>query len=134
MRSMMRPNRCRYGRNVRILASAILVALLWCAGCGSKPASQAQSAAQEQPEAQTVERVRSEAAKILKKEATQIDVAKPLVAQGADELDIVEIVMAVEEAFKVEIPDSAIDDSAAGGKTLTVQKLAQIVSAQRKSK
>ena len=134
MRSMMRPNHSRYRTNIRSLASAILVALLWCAGCGSKPASQAQSVAQEQPEAQMVERVRSEAAKILKKEGAQIDVAKPLVAQGADDLDIVEIVMAVEETFKVEIPDSAIDDNAAGGKTLTVQKLAQIISAQRKTK
>ena len=132
---MMRHNHHRIGTNMRILASAILVALLWCTGCGSKPASQAQPAAQDQPEVQTVERVRSESAKILGKEAAQIDVAKPLVAQGADDLDIVEIVMAVEEAFKVEIPDSAIDNNAAeGSKTLTVQKLAQIVSKQRKTK
>ena len=84
---------------------------------------------------QTVERVRSEVATILKKDLIQIDVAKPLVAQGADELEIVEIVMAVEEAFKVEIPDSAISEIIEEvSKTLTVQKLAEIVSTQQKTK
>ena len=85
--------------------------------------------------------MRSEVDTILKKDSAQIDVARPLVAQGADELDVVEIVMAVEEAFKVEIPDSAIGEtvrSPAGydvgelSKTLTVQKLAEIVTRQQK--
>lgn len=113
--------------NTRISTSATLVTLLLsfllCVGCGSKPA---------QP---TVDRVRSEVATILKKDAAQIDIAKPLVAQGADELDIVEIVMAVEEAFKVEIPDSAVGESVNEvSKTLTVQKLADIVAKQQKTK
>ena len=113
--------------NTRFKTSAILILLalsfLFCGGCGSQPAKQ------------TVDRVRSEVATILKKDAAQIDVTTPLVAQGAGELDIVEIVMAVEEAFKVEIPDSAIAQK--GGemsKTLTVQKLAEIVSRQQKVK
>jgi acyl carrier protein len=79
--------------------------------------------------------VRSEVATILKKDSAQIDVAKPLVAQGADELDIVEIVMAVEEAFKVQIPDSAVGENVGEvSKTLTVQKLAEIVVKQQKTK
>jgi acyl carrier protein len=79
--------------------------------------------------------VRSEVATILKKDPARIDIAKPLVAQGADELDIVEIVMAIEEAFEVEIPDSAIGESIGDvSKTLTVQKLAEIVSRQQKTK
>ena len=69
----------------RLDVSAILILLalsfLFCAGCGSQPAKQ------------TVDRVRSEVATILKKDAAQIDVTTPLVTQGADELDIVEIVM-----------------------------------------
>ena len=74
-------------------------------------------------------------ATILKKDSAQLDVAKPLVAQGADELDIVEIVMAVEEAFKVEIPDAAIGENVGEiSKALTIQKLAEIVSKQQKSK
>lgn len=60
---------------IRIFPLAFLVALLLFAGCGSHPAQQ------------TVERVRSEVAAILKKDAATIDVSKPLVAQGADELD-----------------------------------------------
>ncbi len=109
--------------NAGIFHSAILAVLLVCAGCGSRPTQQ------------TVDRVRSEVATILKKNSTQIDVAKPLVAQGADELDIVEIVMAVEEAFKVDIPDSAIGENVGeASKTLTVQKLAEIVSREQRTK
>jgi len=78
-----------------------------------------------------IDRIRAEVATILKKDSAQIDVTKPLVAQGADELDLVEIVMAVEEAFKIEIPDSAIGENVnEAGKTLTVVKLAEIVAKQ----
>jgi acyl carrier protein len=113
--------------NTRIIPSAVLAVLLstllFCGGCGSQNTQQ------------TVGRVRSEVATILKKDPAQIDVAKPLVAQGADELDIVEIVMAVEEAFKVEIPDSAIGKNVSEvSKTLTVHKIAEIVSRQQKAK
>jgi acyl carrier protein len=80
-----------------------------------------------------VDRVRAEVAAILKKKSSQIDVKEPLVAQGADELDIVEIVMAVEEAFNAEIPDSAIGEKVGeASKDLTVEKLAEIVSRQPK--
>jgi len=109
--------------NTRIFFSAIPAMLLFCAGCGSQPAQQ------------TVDRVRSEVATILKKDSAQVDVAKPLVAQGADELDVVEIVMAVEEAFRVQIPNSAIGENVGeASKTLTVQKLAEIVAKQQKTK
>ena len=107
--------------NTRILAFTTLAVILFCVGCGS------------QSDQHTVERIRSEVAKILNKDSAQIDVAKPLVAQGADELDIVEIVLAVEEAFEVEIPESAIgEDVGEVSKSLTVQNLAEIVSKQKK--
>ena len=78
---------------------------------------------------EVVEKIRVEVAKILKKD--QIDIRKPLGAQGADELDIVEIVMAVGEAFKVEIPDNAIGEKPDKiAKTLTIEKLAEIVTEQ----
>ena len=82
---------------------------------------------------------RTEITTILKQDSAEIDVGKPLGAQGADELDVVAIVMVVEEAFKVEIPNSAIGQtvrSTAGydvgerNKTLTVQKLAEVVTRQ----
>ena len=89
----------------------------------------------EQTPEKVVNRVRAEVATILKKDSAQIDVMKPLVVQGADELDLVEIVMAVEEAFKVEIPDSAIGENVSeASKTLTVAKLAEIVSTRLKMK
>lgn len=48
-----------------------------------------------------------------------------------DELDIVEIVMAVEKTFKVEIPDGAVGEKPEEiAKTLTIQKLADIVAGQ----
>jgi len=67
-----------------------------------------------------IEQIRQEVAKTLDKDRGQIDVREPLGAQGADELDTVEVLMAVEEAFEVEIPDVAA--------TLTVQKVADIVA------
>ena len=74
-----------------------------------------------------------EAVKILKKDVNQIDVAKPLMAQGADELDMVELVMAVEDALKLEIPDSALGDNVPEAqKTWPSEKLAEIVSARLK--
>ena len=95
-------------------------------GCGSKQQKQTQSSPQS-----PVERVRLEVAGILGKKAGDIDISKPLTEQGADELDIVEIVMALEEAFKVEIPDSAIGETVSEvSKTLTVEKLTEIVSKQ----
>jgi len=104
---------------------------LFLSGCGDS--KQNQPAQQEG--LSVVDRVRAEAASVLGKKADKIDVSKPLVAQGADELDIVEIVMAVEEAFKVEIPDSVIGEKIGEvSKTLTVEKLAEVVSKQKNIK
>ena len=111
-------------RIIPLTALAVLLSgLFFGGGCGSQISQQ------------TVDRVRSEVATILNKDKAQIDVAKPLAAQGADELDIVEIVMAVEEAFRVEIPDSALGENVSEiSKTLTVQRIAEIVSRQQKAK
>ena len=107
--------------NTRLFPLAVLAFILFCSGCGPQPSQQ------------TVDRVRSEVAEVLGKDPAQIDVVKPLVDQGADDLDIVEMVMAVEEAFNIELPDSAIGEkSGEVGKTLTVQKLAKIVSKLQK--
>ena len=110
-------------KNALSVFAALLLGLLIWGGCDSKPSQQ------------NLDRVRSEVATILKLDPAQVDVTKPLVAQGADELDIVEIVMAVEEAFKIEIPDRAIGENVSeASKTLTVQKLAEILSRQQKTK
>jgi acyl carrier protein len=97
------------------------VSALLPVGCGRSPLAQPQ----------TLERVREVVAKSLGRDISQIDPQKPLGSQGADELDVVEVVMAVEDALKVEVPDSAIGDKPAeAAKTLTVQKLAEIVAEQ----
>lgn len=57
-----------------------------------------------------VQRVRVELATILKKEPAKLRVDQPVTELGADELDVVEWVMAVEEAFRVAIPDEKISD------------------------
>jgi len=104
-----------------ILLTAAFVVSMAFVGCGRSAKAQPQLA----------ERVRQEVAKILKKDPSQIDIQKPLGIQGADELDIVEIVMAVEERFKVEIPDSALGQKSDKiSKDLTVQKLADIVATE----
>ena len=116
---------------VRTVFSLALMLCLFLIGCGDS--KQSQPAQQQGPS--VVDKVRSEVALILGKKADEIDISKPLVALGADELDIVEIVMAVEEAFKVEIPDSVIGEKIGEvSKTLTVEKLAEVVSQQKKIK
>lgn len=105
----------------RVISSLVLALALAVAGCGRSPKAK--------PE--LIRKVTQEVAKILKKGAAQIDATKPLGGQGADELEIVEIVMAVEEEFKVEIPDKSVGEKPDEiAKTLTVQKLADIVAGQ----
>ena len=110
------------------ILSTLLLLCVFLLGCGR---SQSGPPGQQQ----VVDRVRSEAAKILKKYPSQIDISKPLAALGADDLDVVEIVIAVEEACKVRIPDNALGDKPDEvSKTLTVQELADIVSKQPKTR
>lgn len=119
--------------NAQVILSALTMLSLSLVGCDRDRPPAAQPAQASQP--QIIDRVRKEAAKILKKDAAQVDVSKPLAALGADELDTVEIVMAVEEAFNVEIPDDVIaGKSDEVSKTLTLQKLAELVSRQKQKK
>ena len=53
--------------------------------------------------AAVVERARAELARLLKKEAAKLPVDKPVVELGADDLHIIEWVMALDEAFHVRI-------------------------------
>lgn len=131
----------QFCRTALIICAAVLTILLQ-AGC-SKPAeapsaparsTQTQvSTATTEPE--ITDRIRKEVAGILKKKESDIDIAKPLSSYGADDLDIVEIIMATEEAFAVEIPDEALGEKFRdAAKTLTIQKLAAIVAEKKKSK
>jgi acyl carrier protein len=104
-------------RHARAIFKTFLMLCAVIAFCGGARADQP-------PRHQVVDRVRAEVARVLKRNASQIDVAKPLSASGADELDVVEIVLAIEQAFKIVIPDSALGENPS--KTLTVQQLAEI--------
>jgi len=82
-----------------------------------------------------VARVRLQAAQVLNKDVNEIEIAEPLVDQGADDLAIVEIVMALEDSFNIEVSDSSVGDKIEETcKTLTVEQLAEIVSKSDKRK
>jgi acyl carrier protein len=65
----------------------------------------------------------------------QLDVNRPLLEYG-DELNVVELVMTLEERYRVTIPDERIMDKAAKGsagihKDLTTAKLVEIVKREQ---
>ena len=83
----------------------------------------------------TVDKIRNTVARILKKSPAQVDPTRLLVEQGAEELDIMEIVLDVEAEFEVRLPDSAMGSSPGEiGRVLTVERLAQVVSVLPKRK
>jgi acyl carrier protein len=87
-------------------------------------------------DAKLLEQVRKIAADILRVKPRDIAVDVPLSKQKfrADDLDMVEIVMALEEAHKMEIPDNELGrDKKEIVSTMTVRKLAEIV-ARKQSK
>ncbi len=80
----------------------------------------------------TLDTVRAQAAKILKVDPGKIDVSKPLNAAGADELDVVEIVLAVEQALGVTIPDRELGERPS--QTLTLKQLSEIAAKYARAK
>jgi acyl carrier protein len=94
--------------------------MLICTGCGDP----------EQREVADI--VRRRAAELIQTNASGIHANKPLAAHGADEIDIVQLITAMEEEFQIEIPDLAMGTNAEDiSATLTVEKLARIVIEQR---
>ena len=61
-----------------------------------------------QDRAAVEQRLRTELAKILKKDTAQLPVDKPIVGFGAKELDVIEWQMAAEKAFRVDISDDKL--------------------------
>lgn len=84
--------------------------------------------------APVLQEIREEVAKILHRPVSTIDVSRPLTAQGAEELDIMEIVLRVEEMYHVNIPDAAFGREAADiGRVMTVEKLARVVGLKQQT-
>lgn len=80
-------------------------------------------------------KVRAVVAKKLKKDVSEIEITKPLSEQGANELDVVEIVMALDDTFKISLPDEAVKlERRFMNTNLTVQQFSVLVSKQLKSK
>lgn len=85
---------------------------------------------------QIVDKIREIVAKQLGVEQRTVDVGAPLSGQkvAADELDVVEIIMSVEEAFGVEIKDEEISGPDGDiDRGLSVNRLAQVVSGKKKA-
>src|ERR1019366_2588919 len=92
--------------NITRFRVACFLPLLVLVGCGeSNP--EKPKAANASPEVERV--VRAVVARQLKVKADGIDMKKPLSALNADDLDIVEMVMDLEEQLDITIPDSAIE-------------------------
>lgn len=105
----------------RLAGFALLVVVLGCAE-PEKP----KTASKASPELEKA--VRTVVARHLKLNADGIDMGKPLSAVKADDLDIVEIIMDLEEQLEIVIPDSAIDRY---GARMTPNDLVAIVSEAR---
>ena len=110
---------------IKTLATLSLLAPLLLAGCGRATPHPPSSSEYQR----IVERISGIVGKQLDLNVREVDVGVPLSKQkkAADELDVVEIIMNVEEAFNIEIKDEEVGD-----KDLSVKKLADIVS-QKKS-
>ncbi len=125
---------------------AVLAAFL--SGCGreaSVPSSKGDGASAHAGKPKmatdlTAQGVRSEirrlAAAILEMPAEKLDTATPLLSKtiGADELDLAEIVMEIEDTFDLTIPDDELGKGLKPMELLTVDDLASYVSAKLKSK
>lgn len=84
---------------------------------------------------EVVDRIKSELARMLKKSPGDFDTYKPLMAQGANDLHIVELVLTLERAFQVKVPDGRIaSKTGEGSSLLTIDQLAEVIAAELKNK
>jgi len=85
----------------------------------------------------TVDQVCDITAKLLSEQRSEITPSTSLGELAADELDIVELVMQLEEHFDISIPDEAVerimgaDNGRKGMNNVTMANLAALVDAQR---
>ena len=106
---------------------------LLCAGCGMGPPASKQPAA-------TVDTVCDTAAQLMNVKRDKVSATTTLGDLGADELDLVELVMELEDKFDITIPDDAIEVSGepsnktSGFHKISMQSLAKLVDERRKLK
>ena len=82
-----------------------------------------------EPAPDLVERIRRMTAEQITGQASDIDVDQPLAAQGCDDDDIFELILDLEETYRIELDDAEYgSDGNTIDKTLTVRSLARIVT------
>ena len=128
------------------LVIAFITTLSLLSGCGNKSHSQTSNAKAEggrptqsvsSDDEQIFSGIRNIVAKQLGLDASAIDVDASLSKQkvAADELDVVEIIMNVEETFGIEIRDEEVSNPEGHLKDdLSVRKLADIVARKKQGK
>jgi acyl carrier protein len=77
--------------------------------------------------ADVTQRVRKVVQEQLGTAAAALDDDKSLTGYGMDELDVVEIVMALEEEFDIQIPDEAMEPGEGGWNAITTRFLVDVV-------
>ena len=121
----------------RVLAAAALALLLPLLPGGAPPRALAQDESREPVTAtEVLQKVRKQIAMQLGVATKQIAPGRPLREYGADELDIVELVMALEQEFDIEIPDDVGSDQGprGGEQTVTAQHFVDVVMEQLRRK
>lgn len=122
------------------LIAVIVCGVVMSTACAKRPAASktdkattrvtTQSAPARQTDEELVATVKSIVAKQLSKDPNAIDVKVPLSKLGADELDIVEIVLEVETQLNITIKDEEIGDGDSF-KTLSTENLIDIVKKKK---
>jgi acyl carrier protein len=84
---------------------------------------------------EVADQIKIELGKILHKSPSAFDTRKPLMTQGLNDLQLVELVLAMERAFQVKVPDGQLGaQTGEGSSTLTIDQLADAIAGQMKSK
>ena len=84
---------------------------------------------------EVTDQIKTELGRIVHKKPQEFDSQKPLIAQGLNDLQIVELILAVERAFQVKVPDKRINSKDADGSSmLTIDELADAITAEMKNK
>jgi hypothetical protein len=84
-----------------------------------------------EPSADLVERLRAMTAQKVSRhrQGVEVDVDKPMAAQGCSDDDVYELIIDLEETYQIEIDDAEYgSDGNTTDKTLTVRALARIVA------
>ena len=84
---------------------------------------------------EVADRIKAELGRIANRPPGDFNTHKPLIAQGLNDLQLVELILAVERAFQVKVPDSRIGSKNPDGTSLlTIDQLADAITAEMKNK